>query len=49
MARDFPTLSDTQAVLGVTSDFCERREQFDADTLKAQHGGDVKLPEYSRG
>ena len=46
MARDFITLSDMpQAVLGITCDLCQRREQFDVEALKAQHGGDVKMPE----
>jgi hypothetical protein len=46
MPRDFITLSDMpQAVLGVTCDLCQRREQFDVEALKAQHGGDVKMPE----
>src|ERR1700722_19102462 len=45
MARDFITLSDMpQAVLGITCDLCQRREQFDVEALKAQHGGDVKMP-----
>jgi hypothetical protein len=34
-----------KAVLGVTCDLCQRREQFDVEALKAQHGGDVKMPE----
>jgi transposase-like protein len=33
------------AVLGITCDQCQRREQFDLEALKAQHGGDVKMPE----
>jgi hypothetical protein len=46
MPRDFITLSDMpQAVLGVTCDLCQRREQFEVEALKAQHGGDVKMPE----
>ena len=46
MPRDFITLSDMpQAVLGVTCDLCQRRAQFDVEALKAQHGGDVKMPE----
>jgi hypothetical protein len=46
MARDFITLSDMpQVVLGVTGDLCQRREQFEVEALKAQHGGDVKMPE----
>jgi hypothetical protein len=46
MPRDFITLSDMpQAVLGVTCDLCQRREQFDVEALKVQHGGDVKMPE----
>jgi hypothetical protein len=49
MPRDFIrtpyiTLSDMpQAVLGITCDLCQRREQFDVEALKAQHGGDVKM------
>jgi hypothetical protein len=34
-----------QAVLGVTCDLRQRRERFDVEALKAQHGGDVKMPE----
>jgi hypothetical protein len=46
MARGFINLSDMpQAVLGVTCDLCQRREQFDVEALKAQHGGDMKMPE----
>jgi hypothetical protein len=46
MPRDFITLSDMrQSVLGITCDLCQRREQFDVKALKAQHGGDVKMPE----
>ena len=30
---------------GSTCDLCQRREQFDVEALKAQHGGDVKMPE----
>ena len=44
--RDFITLSDMpQAVLGITCDLCQRREQFDVEALKREHGGDVKMPE----
>jgi hypothetical protein len=46
LARDFITLSEMpQAVLGITCDLCQRREQFEVEALKAQHGGDVKMPE----
>jgi hypothetical protein len=46
MPRDFITLSEMpQAVLGITCDLCQRREQFEVEVLKAQHGGDVKMPE----
>jgi hypothetical protein len=46
MPRDFITLSDIpQAVLGIACDLCQRREQFDVEVLKVQHGGDVKMPE----
>jgi hypothetical protein len=34
-----------QAVLGITCDLCQRREQFDVEALKLQHGGGVKMPE----
>jgi hypothetical protein len=46
MPRDFLTLSDMpQSVLGIECGLCQRREQFDVEALKAQHGGDVKMPE----
>jgi hypothetical protein len=46
MPRDFITLSDmSQTVLGIVCDLCDRREQFDVEALKRQHGGDVKMPE----
>jgi hypothetical protein len=46
MPRDFITLSDMpQVVLGITCDLCQRREQFDLEALKREHGGDVKMPE----
>jgi hypothetical protein len=46
MPRDFITLSDMpQAVLGITCDLCQRREQFDVEALMREHGGDVKMPE----
>ena len=51
MPRDFIrtpyiTLSDMpQAILGITYELCQRCEQFDVAALKAQHGGDVKMPE----
>jgi hypothetical protein len=46
MPRDFIILSEMpQAVLGITCDLCQRREQFDVEALKAQHGGDVKMPD----
>jgi hypothetical protein len=51
MPRDFIrtpyiTLSDMpQAVRVIICDLCQRREQFDVEALKAQHGGDVKMPE----
>jgi hypothetical protein len=32
-------------VLGITCALCQRREQFDVEALKAQHGGGVKMPE----
>ena len=41
MARDFITLSDMpQAVLGITCDLCQRREQFDVAALKREYGGE---------
>lgn len=40
------TLSDMpQVVLGITCALCQRRERFDVEALKRQHGGDVKMPE----
>jgi hypothetical protein len=46
MPRDFITLSDMpQAVLGVTCDLCQRREQFDVEALRREHGADGKMPE----
>jgi hypothetical protein len=46
MPRDFITLSEMpQAVLGITCDPCQRREQFDVEALKREHGGEVKMPE----
>jgi hypothetical protein len=47
MPRDFLTLSDMpQSLLGIECALCQRREQFDVEALKAQHGGDVKMPEF---
>jgi hypothetical protein len=34
-----------QAVLGITCDLCQRREQLAVEALKREHGGDVKMPE----
>jgi hypothetical protein len=46
MARDFITLSEMhQSVLGIECALCQRREQFTVEALKAQYGGDVKMPE----
>jgi hypothetical protein len=46
MPRDFITLSEMpQAVLGITCALCQRRETFDVESLKLQHGGDVKMPD----
>jgi hypothetical protein len=46
MPSDFITLSDMpQAVLGITCNPCQRREQFDVEALEREHGGDVKMPE----
>jgi hypothetical protein len=46
MPRDFITLSEMpQSVLGIECALCQRREQFNVEALKAQHGGDVKMPE----
>ena len=45
-SRHFITLSDMpQAVIGIECALCQRREQFDVEALKVQHGGDVKMPE----
>jgi hypothetical protein len=39
-------LSDVRVpVLTGVCDLCDRREQFDVEALKRQHGGDVKMPE----
>jgi hypothetical protein len=47
MPRDFITLSEMpQAVLGITCDLCQRREQFDVEALMREHGGDVKMPKW---
>jgi hypothetical protein len=46
MARDFITLSDMRkSVLGIECALCQRRETFDVESLKLQHGGDVKMPD----
>jgi hypothetical protein len=46
MPRDFITLSDMrQSVLGIECALCQRREQFDVEALKREHGSDVKMPE----
>jgi hypothetical protein len=46
MPRDFISLSDmSQAVIGIECAQCQRREQFDVEALKREHGGDVKMPE----
>jgi hypothetical protein len=46
MPRDFITLSDMRiAVLAIECDLCLRREQFDVEALRREHGGDVKMPE----
>jgi hypothetical protein len=46
MPRDFISLSDMpQAVLGITCDLCQRREQFDVEALMREHSGEVKMPE----
>ena len=46
MPKDFITLSEMrQAVLGITCDLCQRRQQFDVEAVKAHHGGDVGMPE----
>jgi hypothetical protein len=46
MPRDFITLSDMpHSVLGIECALCQRRERFAVEALKAQHGGDVKMPE----
>jgi hypothetical protein len=46
MARDFINLSDMRVpTIGIECGLCQRREQFDVEALKAQHGGDVKMPQ----
>jgi hypothetical protein len=46
MPKDIITLSDMrQAVLGITCDLCQRRQQFDVKALKAQYGGGVGMPD----
>jgi hypothetical protein len=42
MARDFITLSEMPRASPATY---QRREQFEVEAVKAQHGGDVKMPE----
>src|ERR1700722_5587792 len=43
MARDFITWFDRpQSVLGIECELCQRRERFEVEALKRQHGGDVK-------
>ena len=46
MPRDFINLSDMRVpTIGIECDLCQRREQFDVEALKREHGGDVKMPE----
>ena len=48
MARDFITLSDMpQAVLGITCDQCQRREQFDVEALtrEVREHAKYRMPE----
>jgi hypothetical protein len=50
MPRDFLTLSEmAQSVLGIECALCQRRASFDVEPLKAQYGGEVKMPELTRG
>jgi hypothetical protein len=46
MPHDAILLSDMRVpVLGIACDLCQRREQFDIESLKLQHGGGVKMPD----
>jgi hypothetical protein len=46
MPRDAIFLSDMRvAVLTVVCEPCGRRERYDVESLKRQHGGDVKMPD----
>jgi hypothetical protein len=39
-------LSDMRVpTIGIVCALCQRREQFDVERLKLQHGGDVKMPD----
>jgi hypothetical protein len=45
-ARDYITLSDKRVpTIGIFCALCQRRETFDVESLKLQHGGDLKMPE----
>jgi hypothetical protein len=46
MPRDAILLSDVGVpILTVVCEPCGRRERFDVESLKRQHGGDVKMPD----
>ena len=46
MPRDAILLSDMRVpVLTVVCDLCQRHERFDVESLKRQHGGDMKMPD----
>jgi hypothetical protein len=45
MARDFISLSDMPQASWGSPATCQRRDQFDVEALKREHGGEVKMPE----
>jgi hypothetical protein len=46
MPRDAILLSDKRVpTIGIFCALCQRRETFDVESLKLQHGGDVKMPD----
>jgi hypothetical protein len=46
MPRDAILLSDKRVpTIGIFCALCQRREMFDVESLKLQHGGDVKMPD----
>jgi hypothetical protein len=46
MPRDAILLSDKRVpTIGIFCALCQRRETFDVESLKRQHGGDVKMPD----